>query len=77
VLLRTKEMTSVKARTDAAAHLASSSTPVWVESTVRRMRLVEGPMSCPGRRATVGLAVVLGAVSTASGRLSSVLSAWA
>jgi hypothetical protein len=78
VLLRTEEMTSVKARTDAAAGSASSSMPVWVESTVRTAAVGgERYELVLGAGATVGLAIVLGAVSTARGRSSSMLRAGA
>jgi hypothetical protein len=78
VLLRTEEMTSVKAWHDVAAGSASSCTLAWVESTVRAAAVGgERYELVLGAGATVGLAFVSGAVSTARGRSSSMLSAWA
>jgi hypothetical protein len=76
--LRTDETTSVMTPTDSVAGPASSSSPMWVDSTVRWTRLVNSPASSSWASTQPFIPVLLSeAVSTAIGRSPSVLSAWA
>jgi len=78
VLVRTEEMTSVMARTEAAAGWRSSSRPSWVECRVRCAELGESAASWSwaATQPLVPVAVA-DAVSTASHQLPSVVSACA
>ena len=76
--VRTEEMTSVMARTEAAAGRTSSSRPGWVESTVRWTELDDSAASWSWAPTQPSVPVLVAeAVSTASGRSPSVVSAWA
>lgn len=76
--VRTEEMTSVIARTAAAVGRTSSSSPWWVESTVRWTELEDSAASWSWAPSQPSVPVLEAeAVSTASGRSPSVASAWA
>ena len=77
VPVRTAATTSVMARTDSVAGPWSSSRPAWVECTVRWTRLVESAASWSWAAAQPAPSRDSEAVSTASGRPPSVVSAWA